>query len=68
MAKAGQPVDQLPRAGEVWLDNDDGDGDDCSFHPGGCRGACGPIAAVLGHLSPQPGGRYREHWVSPARA
>lgn len=31
MAKAGQPVCQLPGAGEVWLDNVDEDKDDCNF-------------------------------------
>lgn len=48
MAKAGQPVCQLPGAGEVWLDNADEDKDDCNFCPGGCHWVCRPITAVVG--------------------
>ena len=66
MAKAGQPVCQLPGTGEVWLDNVDEDKDDCNFCPGGCHWVCGPITAVLGQLSPQCGGRETVS-TSPAR-
>lgn len=43
------------------------DGGDFSFCPGGCWWGVRAITAVLGHLSPQRGGKDHECQVSQAR-